>query len=97
MKLIYAALLFALIGCQPALANDVCTDRTRLVDFLSDKYKEGPRAMGLISRSGVMEIYVSAKGSWTIVATSSKGMTCVIAAGDNWEEIEPHFMAGDPS
>ena len=43
--------------------------------------------MGLVSNSGVMEVYVSTQGSWTIVVTSSKGTSCVIAAGESWEDM----------
>jgi hypothetical protein len=82
-----AALGAFVLSSAPAQAANTCTERDRLVGFLSDKYKETPRAMGLVSNSGVMEVYVSSQGSWTIVVTSSKGMSCVIAAGENWEDM----------
>lgn len=80
----------------PAEASATCTKRDRLVQFLADRYKEAPRAMGLVSNSGVMEVYVSSTGSWTIVVTSSNGMSCVIAAGNSWEDMRV-ALTNDPA
>ena len=97
MRLSILAVLAALYRCQPALAN-TCTDRDRLTGFLSEKYDEEPIAIGMIDRSGVMEVYLSEGGSWTIVVTSANGLSCVIAAGKAWEDLEPHYATeGDES
>ena len=97
MRLLMIAVLAALC-CQPTLAANTCTDRDRLEGFLAEKYKEEPIAMGLIDSSGVMEVYLSESGSWTIVVTSAQGLSCVIAAGENWDDIEPHYsIEGDDS
>ena len=91
MRLLMIAVLAVLYSCQPALAANTCTDRETLEGFLADKYKEEPIAMGLIDSSGVMEVYLSESGSWTIVITSANGLSCVIAAGEAWEDVEPHY------
>jgi hypothetical protein len=33
----------------------------------------------------IMEIFVADSGTWTIFATDVAGMSCVVAAGDNWQ------------
>ena len=96
MRLI-CALALALLLMLPAQAQETCTDRDRLISFLAEKYKEEPIAMGIVGGSGLMEVYLSQSGSWTIVITSAKGTSCVIAAGEAWEDIEPHLLEGDPS
>ena len=43
--------------------------------------------MGLTSTGKVMELLTSSAGSWTILVTMPGGPTCVIAAGESWEEL----------
>lgn len=65
-----------------------CGDRTKVLKHLSGKYKEAPRSLGLANNGGVMELLVSPKGnSWTIIITMPNGPTCMVAAGENWENI----------
>ncbi|WP_350335583.1 hypothetical protein [Coralliovum pocilloporae] len=68
-----------------------CAARADMIGLLKDRYKEAPRAVGLISSRGVMEVYVSQEGTWSILMTSAKGKTCIIAAGKNWEELQLAF------
>lgn len=64
-----------------------CGDRTALLKVLSEKYKEKPRALGLTSTGKAMfEVYTSKTGTWTIVMTTTSGVTCIMAAGHSWEE-----------
>lgn len=82
--------LYALYTASPADAQGAvpCGDRAKVVALLAKRYKEVPRAMGLASRSGILEIYVSEKGSWTILMTSTKGRSCMLAVGENWEDLK---------
>jgi len=72
----------------------VCMKHKKLVSFLSDRYSEAPRALGLVEDRGLMEVYVSNKGTWTIVMTTTKGVACILAAGDTWEENELVVSSG---
>lgn len=92
------ALAAAFLTLAPAaLAQDVvpCGDRDKVTAMLAKRYKEVPRAIGLASRSGVMEIYVSKTGSWTLLMTNPSGRTCMIAVGENWEELKAKSL--DPA
>jgi hypothetical protein len=40
-----------------------------------------------VSQEAVLEIFVSDSGTWTVVVTDPKGVSCVLAAGQSWEEI----------
>ena len=44
--------------------------------------------MGLSTDGGLIEIYSSEKGTWTILVTRPSGITCLVAAGDNWEAVK---------
>ena len=86
-------LLMACMGLTgiPPNANSAglaCGDRTSLLKALGDKYKETPRAIGLSSSGkAVFEVYTSKTGTWTIVMTTTKGVTCIMAAGHSWEDM----------
>jgi hypothetical protein len=38
-------------------------------------------------------VFVSKKGTWTLVMTNARGISCVIGAGDSWENA-PREVAG---
>ena len=78
----------ATIGALPAVsptprfsAGILRQCRAELVQSLSDKYKEAPTAVGQIDGTAVIEVFVSDKGSWTILATGTDGRSCVVFGG----------------
>ena len=53
--------------------------------------------MGLANNGGVIEVLSSKAGnSWTIIITMPNGTACMIAAGENWEDI-PTVVSFDPT
>jgi hypothetical protein len=70
-----------------AAALPTCGDRSSMIDMLSKKYHEQPRAMAIANKRMLLEIYASQAGSWTILLTHPNGATCIVSAGDSWEEI----------
>ena len=74
----------------------LCTERSEVVNQLSNQYSEAPVAMGIANNGGVVEILSSQSGtSWTIILTMPNGVTCMIAAGENWESL-PTMSKVDP-
>ena len=55
----------ALIGLQadPASAQQVCGERTKLMTQLGENYAETPVAMGLTSAGAVVEVSTSSSGT----------------------------------
>jgi hypothetical protein len=81
--------LVALGWCvTQAQAQQVCTMRADLVKMLGDKYKEQPTGQGLVGDRAMLEVYVSDKGTFTIVSSYPNGVSCIIAAGNSWEAME---------
>jgi len=74
-----------MIAGTPASATAYCADRNEMVKSLSDKFKENPAALGQINGNAVIEVFVSEKGSWTILATGTDGKSCVLSAGEGWQ------------
>jgi hypothetical protein len=62
-----------------------CAERGEVVAHLSEKYQESQFASGTIGQTAVMEVFVGKTGSWTMVITGLDGVSCIVAAGENWE------------
>lgn len=90
-----AALAAAALAFQPLSAaaqgaddgSTPCAERNNIVQTLDSQYEESPRAIGLVSKEAVLEVFVSETGTWTVVVTNPEGVSCVLAAGQSWEEI----------
>jgi hypothetical protein len=93
--------LSALLLAAPALTvsdgaaagQTRCGARADMVQVLGSRYKENRRVMGVVNARVVMEIFVSAEGTWTVLVTDTEGRSCITAAGDNWQEV-PAKVAG---
>jgi hypothetical protein len=66
-----------------------CVDRFTALEYLEDKYSEERIAWGLAANGSVVELIVSASGSWSLLSTSTSGLTCLIASGERWEGTPP--------
>lgn len=89
MKRSFIVLLGAVaasIASAPASAQSVCGDRKEIVSRLESGYQEKASAIGLSGNGGVVELYKSDKGSWTLLLTRPGGVSCLMAAGENWED-----------
>ena len=43
--------------------------------------------MGMSTNGGLVELYTSDTGTWTLMLTQPDGVSCLIAAGQNWESF----------
>lgn len=61
-----------------------------MLALLESQYKEVPVAVGVTNSGGLIEVYSTSSGStWTIVVTMPRGMSCLVAAGEGWQALEP--------
>ena len=86
-----AVTLFSSVGVASAAAP--CGAHDAIANSLTNKYKEARRIMGVVNARAVMEIFMSPQGTWTVVVTDTTSMACIIAAGQDWQEV-PIEMAG---
>ena len=84
------ALLLALGTAAPALAqNQQCANRDTVVGRLAEKYGESRQSIGMVSQGRVMEVFASTEtGTWTITVTMPNGLTCLVASGQSYENLE---------
>ena len=81
--------LIALGSSNPAQAAGMCGKRVDFIKALNDKYQESGKALGIAGQVNLVEIFASKAGTWTILVTTPEGKSCIIAAGNSWEELPP--------
>ena len=75
--LLTASLITWGLRASPAQAEAVCGDRSRIMATLAKNYAERPAAIALTSDGAVIEVLLSAVGSWSIIVTKAGGPTCL--------------------
>ncbi|MEL6316778.1 MAG: hypothetical protein AAFR16_03955 [Pseudomonadota bacterium] len=102
-SVVACAALISIASSEPAVAQTsngvVCGDRDIMVAHLDRHYGEVRRGAGLQSANGVMELFVSETGSWTLLLTRPNGRSCPVAAGEAWQQEEGVAIAseGEPA
>jgi len=80
--LIAALVLFFPIIAQAQLP---CAPRNEIVTQLAERFRETPEANGITPQGLLLEVFVSKTRSFTVLLTTPQGLSCVAAAGENWE------------
>lgn len=88
-----------ILAPRPAAAGPQCAAHDVVAQHLSDEFAETSRSIGLSTNNTVMELFASDQtGTWTLIVTLPNGLTCLMAAGDNFETVTaPQVAAGDPA
>jgi hypothetical protein len=93
MRLAFILLSATLAGSWaiPATAQQqlACGKREDMVKALFSQYSEEQRAIGLAHQTAIIEVFTSKTGSWTILLTKPDGASCIVGAGEAWEDIPP--------
>ena len=93
MTAMAASLLFSSASqAQQVQGGSVCGERDKFLSHLGKNHKETPSAMGVTASGRVIEVLTSSDGTWTIIMTHPNGMTCMVAAGQAWENVEHHAL-----
>ena len=84
-----------MLASPAVLAAPSCDERSDVLATLAKKYQEAPVAVGLTSSGGLVEILTTSDGStWTIIVTTTDGVSCLVATGEGWRNIP--FVMLDP-
>ncbi len=90
-----------LLACLAAPVQAACPPdakpvlRSVVVMALEQGFAETLRNFAMI-KGGVVEVYASGAGTWTIIETGPDGKSCIIAAGTRWRAASP-AKQGDPT
>lgn len=79
------ALASLLALASPAVAQQ-CSDRATVVAQLAGRFAEAPTHAGL-APAGMVELWVSSAGSWTLTITLPSGPMCLVASGTAWGPV----------
>ena len=91
----FLPILAAILLAPPAAAQAVCGPHRSISESLNKSFTETPVSMGVTTGGGIVEVYASPEGTWTLVVTQPNGMSCLIAAGQNWESLsQPKMVTG---
>ena len=99
MKLRTTAVIGALVVgsflflSSKALAQAVCGAHAKVKDNLRETYAEAPVSVGVTTSGAVIEVFASPQGTWTLVLTQPNGLSCLIAAGQDWESLPKKLTA----
>ncbi len=74
-----------------------CDERNKMVKTLEKSYAEVPQHGGLASNGFMLEVTVAPSGSWTVILTRPNGWTCLMAAGNSWENVPPPKLKHEES
>lgn len=65
-----------------------CDKHAAIVQVLATRYSERKEAFGMQADGRVLELYVSDRGSWTVLVSQPSGWSCIVAGGTHWSS--PH-------
>ena len=90
ISLVAMTLGLAVAAAPEAEAQSRCGAREKIVAHLAAKYGEQQRSVGIQGGGEVIEIYTNAdSGTWTIILTNTRGMSCLMAAGEAFQQLTP--------
>ncbi len=91
-----AAMAFAASQSNAQSPGPQCAARADVVQVLAARYGESRQAMGLAADNQLIEVYASAKGTWSLTVTLTDGTTCLVASGTSFEALSEPLALNDP-
>lgn len=82
MALVAAAMAPAAV---PAQAQLYCDKHDDMTAWLAENFREQRVGYGLAGTTVIVEVFASARGTWTMLMTDVSGQSCIVAAGEGWE------------
>ena len=87
---VVVAFAFALLLHTAATvkAQPVCMPHDDFRVALHRNFSESPVAIAIASNGALIELYAKRdRSSWTLVMTGPAGISCVLAAGEEWNDL----------
>lgn len=90
----------AVAVATPTFAQSAtCAARDSVIGQLAERFGEARQSIGLAPGNRVVEMFASSEtGTWTLTLTTPDGRTCIIGAGQAFEQFEDEVTpAGQPT
>lgn len=79
------ALLFSI---STAHAEQICLPRDAALEQLGQNFGEQAMGRGLAAGGqAIIELFVSRSGTWTVIVTDTRGVSCLVASGEGWSAL----------
>ncbi|WP_339109030.1 hypothetical protein [Thioclava sp. GXIMD4216] len=75
--------------------TNACGKRADIVVELANRYQETRRSTGIAANNTLMELFAAESGSWTLLATTPNGTSCLIASGLNYKSAPQKVETSD--
>ena len=85
-RIVAAALIVVPLTASAEATVRHCAERDTLGGFLERTYHEHRDALGVTPSGHLVELFVSDKGSWTLVLSMANGISCIISSGQGWQD-----------
>ncbi len=92
ISMLGALILLSIPFIPAASAQSVCGTHQLVAEKLKQSYDEQLTGAGLSHNGGMIEVYSSPDGTWTIVLTRPDGISCLMASGELWESMAPSII-----
>ncbi len=84
------ATLAAIPAAQAQQQGPRCGPREAITKVLTGRFAELPVSMGLAKDGAMLELFTTATGgTWTLLATNPKGVSCIVSHGESWMSTPP--------
>jgi hypothetical protein len=79
-----ASLAAATFVLTPSATASPCGRHEELADYLAKHFFERRLGAGLTRDGKLLEIFISEKGTWTILVSLPTGISCIVSEGTDW-------------
>lgn len=83
-------IILSWLSVAHAADNDrsvACASHATIIKMFDDMFHETQSATALTSAGTLLEVLTASDGStWTIIVSRPDGLSCVVAAGQNWQD-----------
>ncbi len=91
-----AAMFFAATQSNAQPPGAQCAPRSAVVQVLAARFGETRQSMGLAAADQLMEVYASDAGSWSLIVSTPDGLSCLLASGQSFEQVQEPLALNDP-
>jgi hypothetical protein len=75
----------AAVASTGAQAASSCAPRSEIAKALGDSFHEQQGMYALSASGNLVELFVSKAGTWTLVVSTPRGVSCVLDAGEHMQ------------
>jgi hypothetical protein len=73
-----------MIASTQAFAAAACAPHDEFARHLATNYNEESQGVGVTNDGSLFEIFASEGGTWSLLITNGRKISCIVAAGDMW-------------